>query len=147
MSKNNRAVTLTELTMVVVAIGVMASFAIPNYSRSIAKSHERTAISNLVLMRTAVNMYLANTGDAAIPVWANLAEINTGLGLSLVDNVSTYHCWPVEGSAENGCTATHPSGWSIHTHVDATDSLHCTDPLGNPCPNCAGGGGDGGCGI
>jgi prepilin-type N-terminal cleavage/methylation domain-containing protein len=141
MIKRIRAFTLLEITTVIVIIGLMAAFALPNYTKAITKADERTAIANLMAIRAAVNMYLANTNTTIIPNMPNISALNTTLGIGIVDPKFAYNCLGVEGGHTNDCDALHPSGWRIHFHNSGIhnldQSIHCVTTGGPPpCPSC-----------
>ena len=132
------AFTIMEIIIVTVIVAIIAAFALPQYSRSIAKTEERKMITNLTTIRTAVQKYLSNTGDPLIQDWNNTDAINNALGLSIIDNTNTYRCYDILSGRENYCRAASPDGWSMHFH--STDhnidmSIHCAN--GPPfCPTC-----------
>ena len=134
MVKQIRAFTLMEIMIVIVIVGLMAAFALPNYGKAIAKADERNAINNLLVIRSAVEMYLANTGDATIPNMANIDAINATLGLSITDPNTTYECQSVDAGELNKCWARHPNGWFLHFH-DEFENIHCS-ATGGACPDC-----------
>jgi len=137
MLKGIKSFTLMEITIVVVLIGILIGFAIPNYGKAISKADERHGITNLIATRSAVKFYLANTGDATIQAWGNAAAINTALGINILDSKMAYVC----AAANNTCSTTHPDGWTLQFHLTGahnTDgSIHC---VAANCPSCPQGG-------
>jgi len=87
--KKIKSFSLLEITIVIIIVGVVAGFAVPNFGRAFAKSDERIAKANLIAARSAVKMYMANSGGA-IPVMGDAAAINTTLGLSIFDQKMDY---------------------------------------------------------
>ncbi len=89
---NRRSFTLMELIIVVVIIGVIAGFAVPNFTKTMRKSSERNAVVNLIAEQGASRIYKAkrgvywNTGG----VVKNLADINSTLGIAIVPNNIIY---------------------------------------------------------
>jgi type II secretory pathway pseudopilin PulG len=80
-----------ELMVVIVIIGIIAGFALPQYQRAIRKSIERDAIAQLSALWAANNMYRA-VNDVYWP-GANqtAAQINAGLNLNLIQQTNcTY---------------------------------------------------------
>jgi len=59
---NNKAVTLMELIVVVVLIGLIAAFTIPDYKKSLQRSDEKEAINNLAMVWEAMKIYRVKTG-------------------------------------------------------------------------------------
>lgn len=136
MQKSNQGLTMMEIVIVIVMVGILAAFALPNYGRSIQKSDERAAVANLAAIKAGVRMWLANSNNTQINNWGNLATINNELGLAVIDNKLNYACF----SANNRCSATHPgAGWSVEFD-DTLTTIHCG---GGTCPTCTGAG----CGV
>ena len=140
MPKKNRSFTLVEVTVVIILITILAAFALPNYSKALAKANERTAITNLVAIRGGIKVYLANTGSSLIPDWSGLNTINSALGLTLVDTVNTgYDCVAVFAEGDNKCRVILLNASRLHFHFDgahnADGSIHC-DPTYGVCPSC-----------
>ena len=122
-----------ELTVVTVIVGIIATFAIPNYSRSIRRADERNIIANLMIMRAAVAIYTVD--GTPLGDWNDLATINTNLGLSVLDPRPGYDCDSGAG-VTNECNATYAIGavWQIHFHDEHSGGgLHCTAGV---CPTC-----------
>lgn len=131
--RGSRAFTLMEIMTVIVIIGLITAFALPNYVKAVKKADERNARANLMGIRSAVEFYRTNYGTD-IPPMGNLNNVNTVLHLSLIDpKMTNYSCT----SAGNSCSATHPDGWTLHFHLSGahnTDgSIHCTTAT---CPSC-----------
>lgn len=135
MPKNARSFTLTEILIIVVIVGLITAFALPNYGKTVARADERIMITNMLAIKSAVKFYLVNSGDARIPNLFDLDAINDELKLLIIDTKSTYRCWGSGGEAANRCQARHPNGWVIHFH-DEYENLHCTTSGGNSCPSC-----------
>ena len=81
--------TLMELMVVVVIIGIIAGFALPQYQKSVRKSHERDALVQLATLHAANAIYRAKE-DEYLPAAANLAAINSGLNINIIANQKTY---------------------------------------------------------
>lgn len=81
-----------ELMVVVIIIGIIAAFAIPNYQKSIERAYERDAIANLTTLHGANQIYRAQN-NVYWPQSASsstYAVINANLGLALIENGMTY---------------------------------------------------------
>lgn len=83
-----------ELMIVVSILGVIAAFAIPNYTKSVERSHRRDAETQLTTIWSANQIYRAQNGN----YWPNdaagrgIADINNDLGLGIIPNGMTYSC-------------------------------------------------------
>jgi prepilin-type N-terminal cleavage/methylation domain-containing protein len=131
MGRKTKAFTLAEILIVIVIIAILAAFGFPNYAKAVAKADEHNIIANLVTMRAAINLYVENGGT--VGNWNNIAAINTNLGLSILDTRASYSC-SSSGGYTNGCTAVHPSGWSLQFHEeDSSGGVHCS---AGTCPSC-----------
>ncbi len=121
------AFTLVELMVVVVILGVVAGFAIPNYTKSVERSHRKDAESNLKMVHAAQQMYAARNDDS---YWSggNLAAINSTLQLNIVANGKTYTC--TGGGTAFSCTAVR-GAWTV-TITQASTTPTCA-PSGS-CP-------------
>lgn len=93
--KRNCAFTLTELLVVVIIIGLMAAFTVPNYTRSVERSHRKDAETQLKTIWSADQIYRAQNGT----YWPSpasgsndIAAINNNLGLGIISNGMTYTC-------------------------------------------------------
>ena len=83
--------TLMELMISVFIVGMIAAFAIPNFRKSIQKARERNAALHLKTIYGANEIYKARSGGGYLPGAAlNLAQINSGLSISIMDNEMTY---------------------------------------------------------
>ena len=93
IGRTKRAFTLAEILIVIVIIGILASIALPNYYKTIERSHLRDAENNLMAIHAANRIFFTETGD----YWPNggpfyLTDINNNLRLSIVANGFTYFC-------------------------------------------------------
>ena len=85
-----KAFTLIELIVVVVVISMVAAFAIPNYQKAIRRAHERNAILHLTTIHGANEIFRAGNREYWIDPDADLAEINAGLSINIIDNEMEY---------------------------------------------------------
>lgn len=142
---NNSAFTLLEILIVVILIGIISSFAIPNYQKSLEVAYEREAMSGMIQIIQARKTYLATHNVSEIPFpLDDMTVINNTLKTSLSSDKITYHC--VGGWSNGGtsilystleCFAESPWGWNLHTgwsDSEWTDEFHCGNA--GPCPTC-----------
>ena len=95
--KNHSAITLTELVLVVIIVGILVSFGIPKYQKVIKQAKEKDAILNLRLIKAAQNVYRAEMGifypDSTGPDDpADADKINANLKLGIMEDDVTYLC-------------------------------------------------------
>jgi prepilin-type N-terminal cleavage/methylation domain-containing protein len=141
---SSKGFTLIEMTIVLVILGVMASFAIPNFVVSMEQTKAQTVKNNLLAIAAAEEKYFEDHGNYCIDTGAGTcgnsrATLNTNLKLSISDSF-VYNC-PAAGQYYT-CTA-----------GDGTDTLTLTgvNIVGNTATgnsvSCAGGSGPPNCGI
>lgn len=80
---NSLAFTIVELMVVVVIVGLMAAFAIPNYQKSVRKAHERDAMRVGGMLHEGLQLYYAREGGFLPGTDLDLDTLNSSLGLSL----------------------------------------------------------------
>ena len=138
--KVKRGFTLSELLVVLVIVGIIVSFAIPNFSKSVERAQERDAIVKLVTIRSAAGVYKIQTGSYPTTALPDENAINATLGTEVKLGVFTsIACDLSEGFK---CSVQDPDGWEIHFHEDAggvpTMVLHCMNPGDGTgqCPTC-----------
>jgi prepilin-type N-terminal cleavage/methylation domain-containing protein len=133
MNKAYKAFTLMEVVIVIVIIGIIAAFGLPNYVKSVARANAKDAAANLRIIASALQVYRAQVGgwpDAADLEDVN--EINQTLAVSIIPNNMTYSC---DDTAGFQCNADSPSGWQLQ--IDETTTLpfdpYCSSGVGT-CP-------------
>ena len=108
MRQSTIAFTLTELMIVVAIIGIIAGFAIPNYTKAVERAHLRDAIIQLTNVHAANQIYRAENGSYWPPAnGQDLTAINANLDLGILPNGMTYTCGIGAGPAGStfSCTA------------------------------------------
>ena len=103
-ARKAKAFTIIELIIVVTLIGVMAAFAIPNYTKAIAKAYRKDATVNLQAIYAAQKIYFNANGNYYGGNGTNTASINTNLGLGIIASGGTTYTCPT-GGATFSCTA------------------------------------------
>lgn len=147
---DQRGLTLMELMVAIVVVGLMAAFAIPSYNKAVNKSEERQMIVNLRSIISAQEIYKAKNGDYwpaavfSIPTGnKGLSDLNPALRLSVVnDSKYDYQCNST-ANQEFQCYASYSPGgtlaWMLYTN--STIAHGSTFPqqvccaAGNPCPS------------
>ncbi len=115
--------TLMELMIVVVIMGIIAAFSIPNYSKAVERSYERDGMVNLMAIYTSQKIYYNNNNTYA--GGKNISELNASLELGLISNGMSYACNASSVAFE--CTATRGNTFILKVNKETA----------NPC--CAGG--------
>lgn len=118
--------TLMELMVVVIIVGVIAAFAIPNYSKSVQKAHERDMLVHLTSIHAANLLYRSYDGDYWDTGGADqdLAAINSTLSINIIANSgTTYNYNSADGS---GYTAT--AVWDAYTLAVTEAAISATNP-------------------
>ncbi len=126
--KRLRGFTLTELIVVVVVLGIMAGFAIPNYTKSIDRSYRKDGTVNLTAIYAAEQIYYNNNNGSYWPASGSgdVSAINSNLGLGILSNNLTYSC-SGDGSTFS-CTATRGSMTLTVTQASATPTCSGSCP-------------------
>jgi type IV pilus assembly protein PilE len=132
-----KAFTIMEILIVVIIVGIIAAFAIPNYGKSVDQSHTQDAIIQLSAIRTANQLYYARTSKfwPAVAGTKDVSAINTALSLNIIENAMTYTC-DVPGALGTTfvCTATPASGGTnITVNQNALSTTNPGCPSGNQC--------------
>ena len=138
MQKTQSAFTLIELMIVVIILGIIAGFGIPNFSKSQARVVEKDGVYNLGTIASAMEMYrVRNEGDyPGLPGLIDTAEINTTLNLGIIEQGIAYVC--LTNNAVNPhtfrCTASPVDyGWSVRVTESVNGVPFCAPP-GTGCP-------------
>lgn len=125
------AFTIMELMVVIVIIGVLAAIALPNYTRTIERSRLQDATTQLTTVHAAEQVYAARSGGTYWPsdgAAHGVAEINTTLGVNLIENGMAFSC--TGDGTTFSCTGTR-SGGAFTVTVDE-------NAVGVSNPSCSG---------
>jgi len=85
-----RAFTLMELLITTILIGLIASFAFPQYGKAIRKAHQRDAVIQLQAIHAAQIIYHSQTREFLPTGTGDLSAINVGLNINVLPNELTY---------------------------------------------------------
>ena len=129
---NKKAFTIMELIIVVIILGVVTAFAIPNYSKSIRKAHARDTLIQLSTIHAANILYFSQTNQYAPQTSQDLVNLNTELDLNIIANNMLYTY-----SRPTVSTYTVTSQWidgsNNFTITLNQNILKTTAPNPNPC--------------
>jgi len=133
MQKSQNAFSLIELMIVVVVLGIIAGYGIPNFSKSQSRVDERDGEYNLGTIASAMEMYKVRNNDM-YPLGSdldNVGEINTTLYLGIIGQNMAYSCTG-NGSIYT-CTA-NPNDYTWNIEVSNTDLGDPVCATGPACP-------------
>ena len=137
------AFTLMELMLVVVILGIIAGFALPNIDKLYKKSQQRDVTNYLRVIHGASEIYKARNGaywDPGDAAAHPLNEINTNLKLTIPTNAKYTYGYSTADAGANYQMDVDISG--IDAYMRATSApLSTTSMPPNPCCFPAGGGG------
>lgn len=131
--------TLTELIIVVVIVGILVTFAIPQFAVTRERALDREAKASLALMRAAEKIYRMEVIDNYYPydsytTTSNIGLINTNLRLSLPASASPNWDYSIDNSSSTGIgTAARSDGTRTWT-LDAAGSCENPTCSGAGCP-------------
>jgi prepilin-type N-terminal cleavage/methylation domain-containing protein len=131
---STRSFTLTEVIIVVIVIGILVAFAMPQFRATKERSLDKEAKAAVALIQAAEKIYKMEEGPYY--PWpagstSNITNINTWLKLSLPSSSGwTY----VVDSANQQATATRNiAGGRTFTISFTSDAITCT-PNSDTCP-------------
>lgn len=117
-----RGFTLIELLIVVVIIGVLASIAIPNFTKTVEKAKADQAKTYLKVIRTGEKIYYAN--NSTYIACADAAAIKSNLEAELTTENYTFK---VEGNTDISnsfkATATRKTNTSKYITIDQDGNI------------------------
>lgn len=156
MGMKNRGLTLMELMIAIVIVGIMAAFAIPSYTKAVNKAEERQMMTNLRAIVAAQEIYKAQNGNywpahVLVAPTANqgIAAINAALKLNILTSGTKYNYRCLSSANQTyQCYANYSPGalaWQLHTNNAVSQnttyaSQVCCDSAynpTNPCPTLA----------
>lgn len=127
--KNNKGLTLIELMIVIIILGILATIALVNMRGSTENAYNREAQANLKMISAGEKMYrLENNGYIAC---ANLTVVNTLLRLSISTTNPNWNYTVGNIGLNTFCvqatrTLAPVRWWSIRPAQD--------EPILSPCP-------------
>ena len=133
-----------EVMIVVILIGILASFAIPNYTKSIVKAHVKDALVQVTTIYAANTIYKAQNNGLYLSGVDNsgldLTAINSNLGLNIIANDIDYHYFAAPPPTLFRVTATYVNGKTYIVSVDQSPLIKGINPScivlssGESCP-------------
>ena len=98
--KRKKGFTLLELLIVVVIIGVLATFAIPQFLKATERARYGKAQNTISLISQGVKMYYADTGDFT----NNIAAIDPYVEINAQQDADKDWNYSINGSAASSYT-------------------------------------------
>jgi general secretion pathway protein G len=136
VSATRRAFSLIELVIVVVIIGIIAAIAVPRMSRGAAGAGDSALISNLQVLRNAIDLFQTEHGGVypdAATIELQLTGYSNDAGVAQTTKDATYYLGPylraipplpVPGTRKGGtkiaATDAADVGW---IYDDSTDTI------------------------
>ena len=89
---NKHAFTLLEIMVVIVLLGIMVAFALPEYAKSLRRAHERDSVVQLRIIYAANSLYKTQADEYLDDGGSTLneAQINAGLNIKIHASDMTY---------------------------------------------------------
>jgi len=119
--------TLVEIIIVLIIIGILVSFALPQFAVTKERALDKEAKVSLALMRAAervyrmeIGYYYPNTGSVSI-----VSSINTDLKLSLPDTASPNWSYSLSSPTGIGRAARLGRTWTLDS-AGSSDDPKCT---------------------
>jgi prepilin-type N-terminal cleavage/methylation domain-containing protein len=140
----NNAFTLIETMIVVVIIGILATIGLIKFDEFLQLGRERDAVAQLRAIATALKEYemrakaYPDGGDDL----SNVDDINTNLGLSIMEHGMTYSCDDFPVTFIYDCHATSDAhSWVLSVSGDSGTGTfldaHCSSGTCPTCDSCA----------
>ena len=135
---HSQSFSLMELMVVVVIIGVISAFVLPNYYKTIEREHEKEMDRNIKLIYEAQQRYLVRTGDyyRIVNAFAYTDDLNENLKINLIENGTQYRC-----SFTDVCFAMRwldgtvlPGEWALELDLNQDINTVCCDTSAGACP-------------
>ena len=104
---NENGFTVTEVIITVIILSAVMAFAIPRFQKSVERSYERDALTQLRTIHAANRVYKIQNGNYWPPTTTaqDITAINDTLGINIIANGMTYTCRG-DGGTGYVCTAT-----------------------------------------
>lgn len=128
---NNKAFTIMEIMVVIIIVSIIVIFGLPNYNKSLERTHEREATEKLRLIHAAQQLYFVDNNDTFWPPngWSGgttVSHVNRNLNLDLMQSGMIYSCSAWVSDTTFTCSATRGSPAVVFTVSVNQDILNDT---------------------
>ncbi len=132
--KTSQGFTILELMITVTIAGIIAAFAIPDYTASLVRANEKDIIKQMNIIHAAQNSYYARSGNQFIPNTTTVAALNTALDLNIIANGNTYTMIRGAGGTTYSLTVTRTGATAMRINMTegAWDPRYTGVTQGNP---------------
>ena len=116
--KNNKGVTLVELLIVIVVMGIIAAFAVPSVGQIIENTTKSAIYADALAVEQAANLYCSDTlcSDSQTLTWTQLQDNIEGIDAAYYDFTNN-----------SGIIATKTTnGWTIDLEATGTGEWEFT---------------------
>lgn len=120
--KNNKGVTLVELLIVIVVMGIIAAFAVPSVQTIIGNTRKSAVYADALAVEQAADLYCADTLCTATEglTWAELSPYVEGIDTTTQYDLGTGDIavlssgsWQITMEARGTGTGASPSSWEF----------------------------------
>lgn len=87
---NKKAFTLMEIMIVVIIMGVMVAFALPQYNKTVDRARLQDGVNQLTAIHSAMLIYRAQKGTILAGTNLTVTDLNEALGINIISNGLTY---------------------------------------------------------
>lgn len=79
-----------EIMIVVIIMGIMVAFALPQYNKTVDRTRLQDGVNQLTAIHSAMLIYRAQNGTILAGTNLTVADLNTALGINIIANGLAY---------------------------------------------------------
>ena len=132
----HKGFTLIELIVIMIVVGILASFAVPQFIVTKERALDREARSILSLIQAAEKICKMETAAyyPAAGSTSDIDAINTNLRLSLpAASASSSWNYTIDSDAQQATAVRNKAGGRSHSIPFTSDTITCTDGASDLC--------------